>query len=814
MIVTVIVRTSGVAKCLRSTLDSLKGQPWGDGDRIVVVADGHQPDALQVWQEYGLRGYYTEQMPAMELLAGGRAVQLDEGQELLPNQVAFIRKGLQVSRLQPVSAPLAFNVCGTDKESKHRYGTMYAELFSGREKKVSAVLELGVLRGESIRAWSMIFPYAELVGVDVADHADAIAGVSQASFVRMDLGDDAALDGFAAANVGRFDLIVDDASHIPYHQFRALDRLRRCLKPDGAYVVEDIGDDQTWESLVDRGGVGTDLRRHTGFFDSRAVVFRGPGRGAITCARPGRPRVLFASHYLKRDGAPIYLHHLVTAIRSVDPVLFSWHSGPLSEDYARCGVRVTHDFDLAGVDLVYANTLVAEPAIRVAAAAGVPSVWLIQESDPAMCGNLEAVREAIALPRLVIFTSQATADAYASLRSENVRVIPGVIPPAAPLRDRGACRAARGIEPDEFVVLSFGREGDARKGQEDIRAAVDLFVGRGHRMRLCLIADDPDPWGWLAAADLYVCSSRVEAFPLSIQEAKLAGLPVITTPVFGCRDIIRHGVDGLHYRPGDVSDLAEKIAQVTRDRGLYRNDRPTHLPSWGEVVSRHEAAIGDALGGLFDPQPVDVVYHVAGMGGWWRSIVDEQLRQLAAAGLRRVYVTHVGEDVDWVADRARAVGIDALVCESTPDVTRWENPAMEFVERLSRHSSRPIIYIHSKGVTHDPIAEPWFHEWRRLMMREVVGRWRENLAHLRDHDAVGVNWWTHQEEKNHFSGNFWMVRPEWIRKLVPFRKYYRDRFSAERWIGSTPGCRVRSLVCTDRKFWDVDLQWMMEACAR
>jgi len=39
----------------------------------------------------------------------------------------------------------------------------------------------------------------------------------------------------------RFDFILDDASHIPWHQVLGLEVLySQCLKPGGVYIVEDI----------------------------------------------------------------------------------------------------------------------------------------------------------------------------------------------------------------------------------------------------------------------------------------------------------------------------------------------------------------------------------------------------------------------------------------------------------------------------------------------------------------------------------------------------------------------------------------------
>lgn len=500
-----------------------------------------------------------------------------------------------------------------------------------------------------------------------------------------------------------------------------------------------------------------------------------------------RPRVLFASHDLTLTGAPTILANLVPHLRGLDPVLYSPHDGPLRTRLEHAGIPVTTDFDLAGIDAVVANSLPSAPVVREAYRAGIPSVWLIHESVPEMCGNLPAVLNVIRYPRHVVYPSHATAAAWAGIRRGPV--IYSTVPPV-PRLPRNILRP--------FVVLSVGSD-EPRKGQADIREAVrDL-----HGVELVTVSGKEDVHPYYAAADLYVCSSRVEAFPLAIQEAKAHGLPVITTPVYGCAELIRDGIDGLHYQPGDVADLRAKIQRIRTDAELRaRLSHPlTHLPQWDKTAAEYERLIHDLTGTGQPGQPVRVVYHSAGgWGAWWREIVTEQFQSLARAGLREVLGTHVGSGGAWVIDEAQRCGLDYTLTHYSTDLTEFEMPAIRLIERIARADNRPVLYLHSKGASHDPEKEPVHHDWRRLMMRELVERWREHLPQLAAHDVVGVNWWRAQP---HFSGNIWLARAGWLRKLPRIDVVYRDRYTAERWIGMAPNCRAHSLVCTDRKFWIV-----------
>jgi glycosyltransferase involved in cell wall biosynthesis len=503
------------------------------------------------------------------------------------------------------------------------------------------------------------------------------------------------------------------------------------------------------------------------------------------------PRVLFASHDLSLTGAPRILFNLVPRLRGILPAVYSPVPGPLADRFREAGVPVAHTLNLDGVDLIVANTLRSAPAIAAAKRAGVPAVWFIHEFSPDLCGNVAEVESVIDYPRAVVFPHTATAANYAALRTHGVHVVPSIVPPA-PIRDRSACRESLGLAEEDFVVVTMGRD-EQRKGQEDLRAAT-----AGLPVKMFCVQDDPDPWRFYSAADLYVCCSRIEAFPLTLQEAKQYGLPVITTDIPPCRDIIK---DGLHYTPGDAADLRSKIERIRADADLRRtlSASLTHLPSFTESVAAYERIISE--------QPLHVVYHIAGMGPIWREVVTEQLEQLRACGLTTVLATHVGEGLEWVIDEARRQGIALTVCQHEPDIGHCECLAIRLIERLARASDRPILYLHTKAVSQ---TEDFYHEWRRLMMSALVMRWREHLPELARHDAVGVNWWR-LDPRNHFSGNFWLATAEWIRKLPRFDSFFRDRFSCELWIGSREGCNAKSILCSDRKFWaeDMDLLYRL-----
>jgi glycosyltransferase involved in cell wall biosynthesis len=70
-----------------------------------------------------------------------------------------------------------------------------------------------------------------------------------------------------------------------------------------------------------------------------------------------------------------------------------------------------------------------------------------------------------------------------------------------------------------------------------------------------------------------------DGLPVSIIEALACGLPVISTPVTGIPEAVRHGVNGLIVPEGDATSLANAIERVMRDTDLYMGLRSAARPS-------------------------------------------------------------------------------------------------------------------------------------------------------------------------------------------------------------------------------------------
>jgi glycosyltransferase involved in cell wall biosynthesis len=79
-----------------------------------------------------------------------------------------------------------------------------------------------------------------------------------------------------------------------------------------------------------------------------------------------------------------------------------------------------------------------------------------------------------------------------------------------------------------------------------------------------------DPAEVLSRAQVFVLSTRSEAFPRSILEAMRAGLPVVATDVGGVAESVQPDVTGLLTPPHDAAALAAALAKLIGDRDLRR----------------------------------------------------------------------------------------------------------------------------------------------------------------------------------------------------------------------------------------------------
>jgi glycosyltransferase involved in cell wall biosynthesis len=143
---------------------------------------------------------------------------------------------------------------------------------------------------------------------------------------------------------------------------------------------------------------------------------------------------------------------------------------------------------------------------------------------------------------------------------------------------------------DGPVVGTVGRLLE-RKGHHDLLRAWPSVLERHPDAALVLVGDGPerkslqqraeelgitdsvhllgtreDVPELLALFDCFVFPSHFEGLPGALLEAMAAELPIVTTPVDGCSELVRDGEHGVHVPPHDPERLGVAVAELLEER--------------------------------------------------------------------------------------------------------------------------------------------------------------------------------------------------------------------------------------------------------
>jgi glycosyltransferase involved in cell wall biosynthesis len=271
----------------------------------------------------------------------------------------------------------------------------------------------------------------------------------------------------------------------------------------------------------------------------------------------------------------------------------AWKLAPVAAASAAYSVRLAQHLRRLRADVVEANTLKAfvygAPASRLAST---PFIWRVHDRiaedylPPAAIHLLLAIARATAAG--VIANSEATLTSLGRLDAvpttvvhepvESMSFTRGPIHTSAPFTVAMVGRLAPWKGQDLFLrafaaAFPGGEErativGAPLFGEEAFELSLRrqiLELGLEQRVELIGFRDDVS--AELRRADALVHASLIpEPFGRVVVEGMAAGLPVIAADAGGPREIITDGVDGVLYRPGDATALAQALIRVARDR--------------------------------------------------------------------------------------------------------------------------------------------------------------------------------------------------------------------------------------------------------
>ncbi len=121
--------------------------------------------------------------------------------------------------------------------------------------------------------------------------------------------------------------------------------------------------------------------------------------------------------------------------------------------------------------------------------------------------------------------------------------------------------AMANVDADLWVV---GERLASDRGTDIDAMLADSTLGT----RLRVLGPRTDVAAVLAAADIFALPSHFEGLPMSVIEAMLTGLPVVSTAIRGPREQVVDGETGLLVPPMTVQPLADALQRLASDRAL------------------------------------------------------------------------------------------------------------------------------------------------------------------------------------------------------------------------------------------------------
>ena len=185
--------------------------------------------------------------------------------------------------------------------------------------------------------------------------------------------------------------------------------------------------------------------------------------------------------------------------------------------------------------------------------------------------NVDDVRKAYASFDSVVCVSKQAADSFKQAvgNTENVTTIYNMLPVADILRKSQEVPPTK-ISKAGFHIVLVGHFIDQTKGQSRLINAVCKLKGEGADISLALIGRGKDksllydivnrrqassfititdgqrnPYPYIKEADLLVCASYFEGYNLTVAEALILGVPVLSTDCTGPNEILDHGKYGM-----------------------------------------------------------------------------------------------------------------------------------------------------------------------------------------------------------------------------------------------------------------------------
>ncbi|GAA4265387.1 glycosyltransferase family 4 protein [Frondihabitans peucedani] len=291
------------------------------------------------------------------------------------------------------------------------------------------------------------------------------------------------------------------------------------------------------------------------------------------------------------------------ALPSVQPAPVVERTTFAAADYQAVGAMIT-ELERLKPDLVVTNTLVAPWAAFAAKTLGIPHAWFVreygdldhdlkfQEGRERTLADIGLLSEAVFTNSLALkrhVASQVPDDkisvVYPSVDTASIRTSaeqdPATVP--FPLADpglkitvvgrvepgKGQFRAvdALGLLKADGVDASLCLVGSWKTPGYDLELR-DRAAALGVADRVTFAGEQDNPYPYVAAADVCVTPSTIEAFGRTTLEYLAVGRPVVASSTGGSAELVEPGVTGSLFDPESPRELADALAVYAATPGL------------------------------------------------------------------------------------------------------------------------------------------------------------------------------------------------------------------------------------------------------
>lgn len=159
----------------------------------------------------------------------------------------------------------------TDKDTTHSYLDLYQSLLEKKRETAEKVLEIGILKGGSIKMWDDFFINADVYAVDILPKEKMWEELLNKQTIHLYNSEDAYNPGFIQNefidNELQFDVMLDDGPHTLQSMIQFIKLYLPMLKSDGIMIIEDV-QQMEWLDIL-KETVPNNFRNYVQCYDLR-----------------------------------------------------------------------------------------------------------------------------------------------------------------------------------------------------------------------------------------------------------------------------------------------------------------------------------------------------------------------------------------------------------------------------------------------------------------------------------------------------------------------------------------------------------------